>query len=98
MKRLIACALLLLIACAQTTASRAGWLKMSKNEKTLYVRSLLGHEKAKEAKGGNPRVYDRPAEIYVEEIDTAYARGDQRTVDEVFEALGTRTITPVNVR
>jgi predicted Fe-S protein YdhL (DUF1289 family) len=88
LKHLLLCALLIVFACARTTATRDGWLKMSHDEKTLYVRSLIGHEKAKEAKGGNQRVYERPAEIYVQEIDAAYARGEQRTVDEVFETLG----------
>jgi predicted Fe-S protein YdhL (DUF1289 family) len=85
---LFICVLLVLFACAQTTATRADWQKMSHDEKTLYVRSLLGHEKAKEAKGGNQRVYQQPAEVYVQQIDAAYGRGEQRTVDEVFETLG----------
>jgi predicted Fe-S protein YdhL (DUF1289 family) len=88
LKRFVIVTLLVLFACAQTTATRTGWLAMSKQEKMLYVRSLLGHEKAKEAKGGNQRVYDQPAEIYVQQIDAAYSRGEQRTVDEVFETLG----------
>jgi len=87
LKRLLAC-LLLVIACARTTASRDDWRRMSPNEKTLYVRSLLGHEKAKEQKGGNDRAFDRPPAEYVKQIDDAYARGDKRGVDEVFESLG----------
>jgi len=61
---------------------------MSANEKTLYVRTLLGHEKTKEAKGGNDRVYRLSIDDYVKRIDDAYARGDQRTVDAVFEEMG----------
>jgi hypothetical protein len=61
---------------------------MSPNEKTLYVRTLLGHEKAKEAKGGNDRVFRRSINDYVKRIDEAYARGDQRSVDAIFEEMG----------
>jgi hypothetical protein len=61
---------------------------MSRNEKTLYVRTLLGHEKTKEAKGGNDRVFQESADAYVKRIDDAYARGDQRSVDAVFEEMG----------
>jgi hypothetical protein len=63
---------------------------MSASEKTLYVRTLLGHEKTKEAKGGNDRVFRRSVDEYVQGIDDAYARGDQRTVDAIFETMGRR--------
>jgi|GEM_PF-1076439 len=61
---------------------------MSPNEKTFYVRTLLGHEKAKEAKGGNDRVFTRTADDYVKRIDDAYAHGDRRNVDAIFEEMG----------
>jgi hypothetical protein len=61
---------------------------MSTSEKALYVRTLLGHEKTKEAKGGNDRVFRRSINDYVKSIDEAYARGDQRTVDAIFEKMG----------
>ena len=61
---------------------------MLSNEKSLYVRTLLGHEKTKEAKGGNNRVFARSINDYVKEIDDAYARGDTRTVDAIFETMG----------
>ncbi len=61
---------------------------MSLNEKTLYVRTLLGHEKSKEAKGGNDRVFTQNAGDYVKRIDDAYARGDRRSVDAIFEEMG----------
>jgi len=61
---------------------------MSANEKALYVRTLLGHEKTKEAKGGNDRVFPLSIGDYVTRIDAAYARGDQRTVDAIFEEMG----------
>jgi len=61
---------------------------MSANEKTLFVRTLLGHEKTKEAKGGNDRVFTGSVDEYVRAIDAAYASGDQRTVDAIFETMG----------
>ena len=61
---------------------------MSSNEKTFYVRTLLGHEKSKDAKGGNDLVFLKSADDYVKRIDDAYARGDERTVDAIFETMG----------
>ena len=80
--------LLLSLACHRTNIDRAQWQAMSPNEKTLYVRTLLGHEKTKEAKGGNDRVFRLSIDDYVKRIDDAYARGDQRTADAIFEAMG----------
>jgi predicted Fe-S protein YdhL (DUF1289 family) len=79
---------LVVMACARTNISRTQWISMSPNEKTLYVRTLLGHEKTKEAKGGNDRVFEKSAADYVKRIDETYARGDQRTVDTIFEEMG----------
>jgi len=86
----IALSLLLLLACHRTNIDRAQWQSMSANEKSLYVRTLLGHEKTKEAKGGNDRVFTRSIDAYVKDIDDAYARGDTRTVDAIFESMGSR--------
>jgi hypothetical protein len=80
--------LLLILACHRTNIDRAQWLSMSANEKALYVRTLVGHEKTKDAKGGNDRVFTRSVDEYVKGIDDAYARGDTRTVDAIFETLG----------
>ena len=80
--------LLLPLACQRINIDRAQWQSMSLNEKTLYVRTLLGHEKTKEAKGGNDRVFQQSTADYVKRIDDAYARGDQRTVDAIFEEMG----------
>ena len=80
-----------LLACHRTNIDRAQWQSMSVNEKTLYVRTLLGHEKAKEAKeakGGNDRVFTLSADVYVKRIDDAYAHGDSRNVDAIFEEMG----------
>jgi hypothetical protein len=87
---LAALAMTLFLACACTHIDRAHWQRMSRDEKTLYVRSLLGHEQAKESKGGNPLVHPRPAEEYVRAIDAAYNRGETRDVDAFFDAMGTR--------
>jgi hypothetical protein len=42
---------------------------------------------AKDAKGDRGKVRQRPAEEYVNDIDQAYARGDRRNADEIFEGL-----------
>lgn len=83
-------ALALAAACHRTNISRAQWQALPREQKTLYVRTLLGHEQAKAAKGGNERVFTRPAEEYARRIDDAYARGDARTADAIFEEMGTR--------
>jgi len=82
--------IVLALACHRTNISRAQWQQMPQTEKALYVRTLLGHEKTREAKGGNDLVFTQPVEEYVNRIDEAYARGDQRTVDAIFEEMGTR--------
>jgi predicted Fe-S protein YdhL (DUF1289 family) len=84
----LALLIVILLACHRTNIDRAQWQSMSANEKTLYVRTLLGHEKTKEAKGGNDRVFTRSIDEYVKGIDDAYARGDQRPVDMIFETMG----------
>jgi predicted Fe-S protein YdhL (DUF1289 family) len=80
--------LLLILACHRTNIDRAQWQSMSANDKSLYVRTLLGHQKTKEAKGGNDRVFNRSIDNYVKGIDDAYARGDTRNVDAIFESMG----------
>jgi hypothetical protein len=83
--------LLLILACQRTNIDRTQWQSMSANEKSLYVRTLVGHEKTKDAKGGNDRVFTRSVDEYVKGIDDAYARGDTRTVDAIFETMGSRS-------
>jgi hypothetical protein len=82
--------LLLLLACARTNIDKQHWQRMSGDEKALYVRALLGHEKVKERKGGNDRMFHDPPEQYVQRIDDAYAKGETRDVEAVFESMGTR--------
>ena len=60
---------------------------MSHRDRVLYVESLKGVEKAKDAKGGGGRTYERATEEYVKAIDDAYQRGDTRKPDEIFGAL-----------
>ena len=62
---------------------------MSPARQTLYVRTLIGHEQTKAAKGGNQRRFPSTAESYAQRINTAYAHGDQRSADAIFEELGT---------
>lgn len=61
---------------------------MSSRQKTIYVRSLIGHEEAKSAKGGNDRRFPLTADEYVRRIDAAYARGDRRDPATIFEEMG----------
>jgi hypothetical protein len=84
----LAVLIVILLACHRTNIDREQWQSMSANEKTLYVRTLLGHEKTKEAKGGNDRVFTGSVDEYVKGIDDAYARGDHRPVDVIFETMG----------
>jgi hypothetical protein len=87
MKRLLLpglASLLLLAACARGTVTRDEWLRMPHGDRVMYVRSLVGSEKVKNAKGGHGRSYVRPVEEYVAQIDRAYGKGDQRPVHEIF--------------
>ncbi|MEO8035265.1 MAG: hypothetical protein ABI837_12595, partial [Acidobacteriota bacterium] len=43
---------LFLVSCFHASVHRAEWQRMSPGERHLYVRSLIGHEKAQERKGG----------------------------------------------
>ena len=88
--RAASCVLLIAASCARTHVTREGWQRMSSDRKTLYVQTLLGHEKVKEAKGGNARVFDRPAAEYAKRIDDAYARGERRDADAIFEEMGSK--------
>lgn len=91
LRRLLAALLLLgIVACSRTNISRTQWQAMPAAKKVLYVRTLLGYEQAKAAKGGNDRHFPAAPEEYVKKIDAAYLRGDQRTVDAIFEESGVR--------
>lgn len=75
------------LACARDTISRDEWRRMPREDRVLYVKTLIAEEVAKDAKGERGRVRTRPAEEYVNEIDRAYAGSDRRSVDEIFEGL-----------
>ena len=77
-----------LLACSRDTVDRQQWERMPQRDRVLYVKSLIGAEHVKTAKGGGGMTYDRAAEVYVMEIDRAYAGGEQRPVKEVFAGLG----------
>jgi len=84
----IAACLFAIAACSPAHVSGERWQAMSHDDRVLYVQTLLGAEKAKEAKGGEAKVYAEAPEDYVRQIDAAYARGDQRNPDAIFEELG----------
>jgi len=80
----------LLVATCSPGIGRTAWQRMTAREKTIYVRSLVGHERVKERKGGNRLRYDLPPAEYVRRIDAAYGRGDRRRPAAIFEEMGTR--------
>ena len=89
-RRLVGVCLLLFLCCAPEHVDRARWERMSRDDRVLYVKTLVAEQKVKEAKGGNDRVFTRPAEEYVARIDDAYARGDSRAAEDIFVTMGTR--------
>lgn len=82
--------LLLLLGCTADSVDRVEWERMSRDERVLYVQTLIAEQKAREAKGGEPRTFDAPPEQYVVRIDAAYARGDARDVREIFTGMETQ--------
>ena len=80
-------ALIALLSCSRGHIDRAEWQRMSHDDRVLYVSSLIGAQKVKDAKGGGGKTYDAPPEHYVSDIDAAYARGDHRDPEEIFEGL-----------
>ncbi len=81
------CWAFLLLGCSRETINRPEWERMSREDQVLYVQSLLGAEKARDAKGGRGRTYERPADEYVSRIGEAYDRGDAREAHEIFATL-----------
>ena len=85
----IVAALFLALACASPNEmSRAQWQSLSREDRVLFIKTLIAAEKAKDAKGGGGRTYAEDAQTYAQRIDQAYARGDDRRVDEIFAAMG----------
>jgi hypothetical protein len=87
MRSALLLSLTLLLACARDTISRDEWRRMPREDRVLYVKTLVAEEVAKDAKGDRGRRRTRPAEDYVNEIDRAYAGGDRRNADEIFGEL-----------
>ena len=83
MRRASLLLVLFLLACSRAPIDRSRWTRMPATEKRLYVQSLIGHEQAKSAKGGNDRVFRRPPTDYVAIIDDSYRRGDRRPPDTI---------------
>jgi len=89
MKRAILLLTLVIAMACSHDIDRERWVQMSHDEKIVYVRSLLGHEQAKQQKGGNPNGnFWREPSVYVSRIDEAYANGDRRTAEAIFETMG----------
>ncbi|HKB80827.1 MAG TPA: hypothetical protein VKH35_14025 [Thermoanaerobaculia bacterium] len=87
-RRSIAVAVLVLVSCSPAIG-RTAWSRMHAREKTIYVRSLIGHERVTARKGGNRLRYDLPPAEYVRRIDAAYRHGDRRRPAVIFEEMGT---------
>ena len=78
--------LLLFLACS-SHVTRDRWQQMSPSAKQVYVSSLIGGERAKNAKGGAGHRYSHSANDYVRRIDEAYSRGDNRDPAVIFAGL-----------
>ena len=77
------------LMCAQHV-TRDRWRQMSPSAKQVYVRSLIGGEQAKNAKGGGGNRYSGSAGDYIRRIDEAYSRGDRRDPNFIFAGLADR--------
>ena len=87
---LIAGLWVLVLACAADHVDRARWQSMSADDRTLYVKTLIAEQQSKQAKGGDGLTFSRPAEEYAKRIDDAYAGGDTRSAEEIFESMGAK--------
>ena len=78
---------LLLAACGRPEISAEQWKGMSPQDKTLVVESLRGREAARDAKGGTGRAPPRETPWYLAEVAARYAKGDTRSVSEIWNEL-----------
>jgi hypothetical protein len=67
---------------------------MNGREKELYVRTLLGHEEVLTRKGGKGHRYTADPSVYVRRIDERFAAGDRRTVEQIWDDLADRALSP----
>ena len=74
-------------SCGRAEISAEKWKGLSPQDKTLVVESLLGHEAARDAKGGQGRAHPRDTIWYLDEIDARYAKGETRSVSELWNEL-----------
>ena len=88
----ISVVIILFLACARNV-TRDDWQRMSPNEKTLYAKSLIGGEVARERKGGDRANTLQPQEV-IAAIDAAYASGDMRNAEAIFNSLAQRPDSP----
>jgi hypothetical protein len=78
---------ILLAGCGQVEMPAERWQQMSAEEKDLFVRSLIGGERAASAKGSEGKRYSRPSAEYVGILDARYREGDRRTVEQIWPEL-----------
>ena len=86
-KRTVAFLLLFLLLACSRHVTRDRWQHMTQSEKQVYVRSLIGGEQTKNAKGGTGHRYMGDPDDYVKRIDEAYSRGDTREPSLIFASL-----------
>lgn len=85
--QLLLVAALLSAACGRAEISAEKWKAMSPQDKTLVIESLRGYEASRNAKGGTGRAHPRETIWYLDQIDAAYAKGDTRSVTEIWDSL-----------
>jgi hypothetical protein len=78
---------LLLAACGRPEISAVQWKEMSPQDKTLVIESMRGYEASRDAKGGTGRGHPRPTTWYLDEIDARYAKGETKSVTEIWNEL-----------
>lgn len=83
----LAAVLILMISCGRGEIRANHWNEMSHEQKTLIVKSLMGAQTEAARKGGTPATYSGAVGEYVDRIDGAYERGDDRPVKLIWRDL-----------